>query len=158
MRVADILKTKGNYTHSVTPYAMVADAVSVMDLNQIGAVLVTDFGRLVGLLTFREVIARIAKRQRERGTGPLLSQIPVTEVMFMPKVVSPDTGVDELRRLFVEAKQRYVPVVARGLVVGVVSLHDVERTVLEAQAYENRMLRSYIELPVTEFEDMIADA
>jgi CBS domain-containing protein len=61
-----------------------------------------------------------------------------------PTVVSPEADVNELRRAMIETHQRYLPVMDGEVVLGVLSFHDVARAVLEAQGFENRMLKAYI--------------
>jgi CBS domain-containing protein len=61
-----------------------------------------------------------------------------------PFCASPDMDMDELRRLMVEHHQRYLPVMEGGLLMGVVSFHDVAKAVLEEQSFENKMLKAYI--------------
>ena len=61
-----------------------------------------------------------------------------------PVVVTPSTEVNELRRVMVESHARYVPVMDDGVLLGILSFHDVARSVLEAQSFENRMLKAYI--------------
>ena len=61
-----------------------------------------------------------------------------------PTQVGPDVEVDDLRRVMLETKVRYVPVMDGTTLVGVLSFHDVARAVLEEQTFENRMLKGYI--------------
>ena len=104
-------------------------------------------GHLVGMLTFREVIRVLAKRQLEHRTGPTppVAEIVVRDVMNpKPIVVTPEMDVNELRRSMIDTHQRYLPVMDKGTVMGVISFHDVARAVLEEQSFENRMLKAYI--------------
>ena len=104
-------------------------------------------GKLAGMLTFREVIRTLARRQKEHRVGPTppVAEIRVREVMNPePLVVQPDMEVNELRRVMLETRQRYLPVMDGGVLLGVISFHDVARAVLEEQGFENRMLKAYI--------------
>ena len=104
-------------------------------------------GKLVGMLTFREVIAVLAKRQKEQRVGPTptFSKITVAAAM-QSKPVTTDVNmeVDELRRIMLESHARYVPVMEGATLLGVISFHDVARAVLEEKSFENRMLKAYI--------------
>jgi CBS domain-containing protein len=147
MQVSEILKVKGTTLFTVTPDTRLSDAVIVMADQDIGSLVVMDQGRLVGMLTFREVIRTLARRQQEQRVGPTppVAEIVVREVMNPePSIASPQMEVNELRRMMIDTKQRYLPVMHDGVLLGVVSFHDVARAVLEEQGFENRMLKAYI--------------
>ena len=147
MKVREILKVKGNILFTVGPDTLLSDAVITMDEQDIGSLVVMSEGRLAGMLTFREVNRVMAKRLRENlaGPTPTMAQIPVKEVMnASPTVASPEMTVDELREVMNACGERYLPVMDGVELLGVVSFHDVARAVLEAQNFENRMLRAYI--------------
>ncbi len=147
MKVREILKVKGNILFTVGPDTLLSDAVITLDEQDIGSLVVMSEGRLAGMLTFREVNRVMAKRLRENlaGPTPTMAQIPVKEVMnASPTVASPEMTVDELREVMNACGERYLPVMDGDELLGVVSFHDVARAVLEAQNFENRMLRAYI--------------
>ena len=134
MEVSEILKVKGTTLYTVMPETMLSDAVM-------------DRGRLAGMLTFREVIRVLARRQQEHRTGPTrpVAEIIVRDVMNTdPTIAAPSMDVNELRRLMLENHQRYLPVMEREVLLGVISFHDVAKAVLEEQSFENRMLKAYI--------------
>jgi CBS domain-containing protein len=104
-------------------------------------------GRLAGIITFREVIQVLAKRQKEQRVGPTppVAEIGVAEVMNRsPIIAAPGMDVNELRRIMLDTHQRYIPVMDEAVLLGVISFHDVARAVLEEQGFENRMLKAYI--------------
>jgi len=147
MQVSEVLRVKGNALFTVTPDSMLSDCVVTMAEHDVGSLVVMDRGRLAGMLTFREVIGVLARRQREQRSGPTppVVEIDVREVMNTgPLVVSPQTDINELRRIMLETRQRYVPVMEGATLLGVISFHDVARAVLEEQGFENRMLKAYI--------------
>jgi CBS domain-containing protein len=147
VKVREILKVKGNILFTVGPDTLLSDAVITLDEQDIGSLVVMSEGRLAGMLTFREVNRVMAKRLRENlaGPTPTMAQIPVKEVMnASPTVASPEMTVDELREVMNACGERYLPVMDGVELLGVVSFHDVARAVLEAQNFENRMLRAYI--------------
>jgi len=147
MLVKEILRIKGNTLYTVTPATLLSDAVITLAEHDIGSVLVMESGKLAGMLTFREVIKVLAKRQQEHRIGPTptMSEIKVGDVLDpTPALANPDMEVDELRSLMLERHQRYVPVMEEETVLGVISFHDVAKAVLEEQAFENRMLKGYI--------------
>ena len=147
MQVSEILRVKGTTLYTVSPETMLSDCVVTMADHDIGSLVVMDRGRLAGMLTFREVIRVLAKRQQEHRTGPTppVAEIVVREVMnASPIVASPEMDVNDLRRSMIETHQRYLPVMEGDTLLGVISFHDVARAVLEEQSFENRMLKAYI--------------
>lgn len=147
MKVEEILRVKGNILFTVGPESLLSDAVITLDEEDIGSLVVLSEGKLVGMLTFREVNRVMAKRLKENlaGPTPTMAQIKVKEVMnAQPTIVNPEMTVDELRKVMNDCGERYLPVVSGQTFLGVVSFHDVARAVLEAQSFENRMLKAYI--------------
>jgi len=147
MKVAEILRLKGNTLYTVTPETHLSEAVITMAERDIGSVVVMQSGKLAGMLTFREVLRVLAKRQQEQRVGPTptMSEITVAEVMNAhPTCSHPEMTVDELRRVMNDCGERYLPVIDKEMLLGVVSFHDVARAVLEAQSFENKMLKAYI--------------
>ena len=147
MLVKEILRIKGNTLYTVTPATTLSDAVVTLAEHDIGSVLVMEGGKLAGMLTFREVINVLAKRQQEQRIGPTptMSEIKVGDVMDAePALANPEMEVDELRGLMLARHQRYVPVMEGDTLQGVISFHDVAKAVLEEQDFENRMLKGYI--------------
>ena len=139
MQVERILKIKGGNVIAVEPETPVARAVSIMVERDIGSVVVMRAGIMLGMLTFREVLAGL-NRQAGNLDGLTVANLMVAN----PETATPDTTVDELRRRMLESHTRYVPVVQDGQLIGVVSFHDVAKAVLEAQSFENRLLKDYI--------------
>ena len=138
MLTKEILRIKGSALFTVSPEARLSDALDSMVELDIGSLVVMDHGRLAGMLTFREVLRAL---KGGAGAGGRI----VRDVMAAdPTQVGPDVEVDELRRVMLETKVRYVPVMDDTTLVGVLSFHDVARAVLEEQTFENRMLKGYI--------------
>ena len=147
MLVSEILRVKGNTLFTVTPDERLSDCVVVMAEHDIGSLVVMDRGRLAGIITFREVIRVLAKRQLENRTGPTppVAEIGVRDVMNPePIIAAPSMEVNDLRRMMLDTHQRYLPVMDGDTLLGVISFHDVARAVLEEQGFENRMLKAYI--------------
>ena len=139
MQLREILRIKGSLLITTTPDAMVSDGVSVMSEKDIGSLVVVNEGRLVGMLTFREVLQAVHKN---KGS---IQGVRVDAVMVKnPRTIAPNVEVDELRSVMLEHHIRYMPVMEGTTLIGVLSFHDVARAVLEEQAFENRMLKGYI--------------
>jgi CBS domain-containing protein len=139
MLTKEILRIKGTVLYTIAPEGRLADAVGTMVDNDIGSLVVMDHGRLVGMLTFREVLAALHRFEDRLAT------LKVQDVMRKePRSVGPDMEVDELRRTMLETHARYMPVMDGSTLIGVLSFHDVAKAVLEEQSFENRMLKGYI--------------
>jgi CBS domain-containing protein len=98
-----------------------------------------EYGDLVGMLTFREVIKALHANKGSVGVGTVRKHMDDS-----PITVTPDTEVNEVRRIMLEKHARYLPVMNAKTLLGVISFYDVARAVLEAQSFENRMLKAYI--------------
>jgi len=139
MKVSDILRVKGGTLFTVSPGESLSAALDVMSQQDIGSLVVMDHGELVGMLTFREVIQAIVKN------GGALGDTRVQTVMDdHPLTCTPETDLDEVRRIMLGRHARYTPVVSDRTLMGVISFYDVARAVVDSQDFENRMLKAYI--------------
>lgn len=137
MQVREILRVKGSTLFTASPQQLLSDAVAAMAQNDVGSLVVMGGGRMVGMLTFREVIQAVTEHKTDSVT--------VENVMVRdPVTVTPDMEVDDLRRLMIEKHSRYIPVMDGTVLMGVISFLDVAKAVLEEQSFENRMLKNYI--------------
>jgi CBS domain-containing protein len=139
MQVKEILRVKGSRLLSIEPSGRAADAVSTMAEQNLGSLVVVDQGRMVGVLTFHEVLQTLAKR------GGALGDIQVSDIMVRnPVIATPDMEVNDLRRTMLDTGARYLPVMQDAKLIGVISFRDVAKAVLEEQDFENKMLKGYI--------------
>src|SRR5882672_9402422 len=139
MQVSEILKVKGNALFTIAPDGKLREAVSVMAENNMGSLVVMEKGRMVGILTFREILMAL-----DKGRGAL-GEARVGEIMERdPVIASPGMDVNDLRRTMIDSGARYLPVMERDRLIGVISFRDVAKAVLEEQDFENRMLKGYI--------------
>ncbi|MEY3997023.1 MAG: hypothetical protein RL344_1366 [Pseudomonadota bacterium] len=139
MKVSEILKVKGNTLYTITPLHKLTDAVAVMADNDIGSLCVMEHGDLVGMLTFREVLKAVNAQKN------LMSERTVRSVMDdYPITCTPETPLNEVRRMMLARHTRYLPVMNANMLMGVISFYDVARAVLEAQSFENQLLKAYI--------------
>lgn len=139
MKASEILKVKGNILYTVTPDTPIAEAVDTMAEKDIGSLVVMEYGELVGMLTFREVIKTV-----HTNNGVLGGDTVRKHMDDAPITVTPDTDLNEVRRIMLERHARYVPVMDAKMLLGVMSFYDVAKAVLEAQGFENKMLKAYI--------------
>jgi CBS domain-containing protein len=139
MQVTEILRVKGGTLFTATPGQALASAISTMAELDVGSLVVMDGGRMVGMLTFREVM------QALRGQGNCPEGVTVGDVMVRDPVTAfPGMDANDLRRLMIDKHSRYLPVLDGDTLLGVISFLDVAKAVLEEQSFENRMLKSYI--------------
>jgi len=139
MKVSDILRVKGGTLYTVTPDEQLAEAVRTMAERDIGSLVVMDHGELIGMLTFREVILAIVRN------GGTVGNTVIRSVMDdHPLTCTPDTEIDEVRRMMLERHARYMPVMTQRTLMGVISFYDVAKAVVDSQDFENRMLKAYI--------------
>jgi CBS domain-containing protein len=139
MKVSDILRVKGGTLFTVSPDQLLAEAVTTMSERDIGSLVVMDHGELTGMLTFREVIQAIV-----RNNGTLGTTLVRTVMDDHPLTCTPETEIDEVRRMMLGRHARYMPVMSQRTLMGVISFYDVAKAVVDSQDFENRMLKAYI--------------
>lgn len=139
MLVKDILKIKGSQIYSIAPEALLPQAVNLMVEHDIGSLLVMEKGRMTGILTFREVLASV---HRHRGD---IHEVKVAEVMVRDPVCGDmEDTVDHMRGMMTDKHIRYLPIMDKNVLVGVLSFHDVAKAALRAASFENKLLKQYI--------------
>lgn len=138
--LSQLLGAKGHEVYSVAPGASVLEAVRLMAERHIGALLVIDEGRLVGILSERDYARKVVLNGRNSNSTA------VREIMSAPVVtVAPEKTVDDAMRLMTARRIRHLPVVRGEAVVGVVSIGDLVKAVIEDQRHTIDDLRSYIQ-------------
>jgi CBS domain-containing protein len=139
MKVSDILRVKGNTLYTATPDEPLAHAVAVMAEKDLGSLVIMEYGDLVGMLTFREVIQTLVKNGGSLGTT-----IVRTAMDDAPMTCTNETDIDEVRRMMLSSHSRYMPVMDNRMLMGVISFYDVAKIVVDTQNFENKMLKAYI--------------
>ena len=139
MQVKEILRVKGSRLLSIEPSGRAVDAVATMAKENLGSLVVLERGRMIGMLTFHEILRALADR------AGALGDTRVSELMERdPVCAAPDMEVNDLRRTMLESGARYLPVLQGDKLLGVISFRDVAKAVLEEQDFENKMLKGYI--------------
>jgi CBS domain-containing protein len=110
-----------------------------MSGQDIGSLVVMEHGDLVGMLTFREVITQLVK-----SGGVIGTTLVRTAMDDHPLTCTMETDMDEVRRMMLDRHARYMPVMDRRMLMGVISFYDVARAVVDSQNFENKMLKAYI--------------
>ncbi len=146
MKVSDILRVKGSTLFTIRPDQPLAQALALMAEMDIGSLVVMEHGDLVGMLTFREAISAVVRHGGSVGTT-----LVRTVMDDFPLTCTPETELDEVRRMMLGRHARYMPVMNGRTLMGVISFYDVAKAVVDAQDFENRMLKAYIrDWPVEE--------
>ena len=122
--VDSILKDKGSDVFSVSPQDMILDALKLMADKDIGAVLVMEGGKLMGIFTERDYARRISLKGNSDST-------PIKDVMTKQVYcISPDQSAEACMAQMVDKHFRHLPVVKGDKVIGVISINDVVKTVV----------------------------
>ena len=149
MKVSDILRVKGGTLFTIPPEEPLASALKTMAELDIGSLVVMSHGDMVGMLTFREVIQAVV-----RNGGAIGETVVRTVMDDFPLTCTPETELDEVRRMMLQRHARYLPVLNQRTLMGVISFYDVAKAVVDSQDFENRMLKAYIrDWPVEEAEE-----
>ncbi len=137
--VHDLLKVKGNAIWAISPNATVFEAIQLMAAKDIGAVLVTEGARLVGILSERDYTRHIILEGRS-SKNTLVRAIMTANVVC----VHPHHTIEECMALITEKRIRHLPVVENGRLVGVISSGDVIRAINSEQARTIKNLETFI--------------
>ncbi|MFS8137928.1 MAG: CBS domain-containing protein [Thermomonas sp.] len=137
--VRQLLETKSPDVHSIGPDAPVIDAIRLMAERRIGALLVMDGTNLAGILSERDYARKIVLQGRSS------KDTPVRDIMTTPVVsVGPHDTAEQCMQLMTDSRIRHLPVLENQQVVGVVSIGDLVKAVIEAQRQELDHLQRYI--------------
>lgn len=138
-RISEILAHKGTSVWSIAPDATVFEAIQSMDANNVGALLVMEGGRLVGVISERDYTRKVALKGRSS------KEARVREIIA-PRhpSVSPDHSIEECMRLMTEHRVRHLPVLEGDHIVGVISIGDLVNWIISAQGTTIHQLETYI--------------
>jgi CBS domain-containing protein len=134
-----LLRDKGSEIWHVSSGAKVYDAIALMAEKKIGALLVMDEGKLVGILSERDYARKVTLR------GKTTKETVVREIMSSPVIhASPKNTVGECMSVMTDHRIRHIPVVEEGTVVGVLSIGDIVKWIITAQQETITQLHGYI--------------
>lgn len=138
-KVAELLAAKGGSLYSIDPDEPVLAAVQAMSDHGIGALLVMRGADLLGIVSERDYARKVVLKGRSSA------ETPVWEIMSAPVVtIDPDATVATCMLVMTEQRIRHLPVVNAGRVVGMLSIGDLVKAVIEAQEREIADLQRYI--------------
>ena len=138
--VKDILSSKRDpETYSVSPEAMVWDAIQLMSEKGVGALLVSQADKLVGIVSERDYMRKVALM------GRASKSTAVKEIMTAnPITVTPEETMDACMALMTEKRIRHLPVVTNGDLQGMLSIRDLLESTMEEQNHLIQQLEQYI--------------
>lgn len=140
MRLSEVLDRKGWETVVTNENVTATEAVKLMCDKHVGAVVVTDAKEhIAGILTERDILRRYAEY------GSKLGELPVSRIMTRTvEAAAPDASVDEVLNTMTNKRFRHMPVVRGGKLVGIVSIGDMVKAMLQEKVQEADSLREYI--------------
>ncbi len=137
--IKHVLDKKGRTVHGISQDASVFDALTVMAEHDIGALVVSENHRLVGIITERHYSREIALKNR---TSP---ETRVRDIMSTEVVCArPEQSVEECMAVMTARALRHLPVLDQGQIVGIVSIGDMVKSVIEDQKFIIEELEHYI--------------
>jgi CBS domain-containing protein len=139
MRIADVLRTKGDSVATITPQTSVGGLLNELALHNIGAMVVVSPDGVVGIVSERDIVRAL----HEHGAD--LLRRPVADIMTTRVATcAPTDSVDSLSALMTHNRVRHVPVIMDGRLAGIVSIGDVVKTRMEQLEAEQQQLQAYI--------------
>jgi CBS domain-containing protein len=139
IQIGEILTQKSDAVWSVTPDTIVLDAIKMMADKNVGALLVTRDGKLVGVLSERDYTRNVALKGRS-SKETFVREIITGRVI----TVTPDHTVEDCMRLMTEHRVRHLPVVSGSKILGVISIGDLVNSIISSQNSAIQQLETYI--------------
>jgi CBS domain-containing protein len=138
-KVCNILQTKSNNIISITPETVVFEALEIMVKNNVSALLVMDDQSLIGIFTERDYARKVVLKGKT-SKATLIAEIMTED----PITITPDHSVEDCMRVMTNRFIRHLPVVEGGKVVGIVSIGDLVKFIIEEQKFIIENLEHYI--------------
>ena len=137
--VSQLLRVKGAEIFSVTPQDSVLHAIEIMATRHVGALLVMSQGSLMGIISERDYARKVILKNRSSH------DTPVGDIMTSPAIsVTPEDTVHRCMQLMTEGRFRHLPVVKNGRVLGILSIGDLVKAVIQEQSEHIEQLERYI--------------
>jgi CBS domain-containing protein len=137
--VDQLLRAKGNQIFSVDPAESVLQAIEIMATRHVGALLVMSQGSLIGIISERDYARKVILKKRSSH------DTPVGDIMTSPPVtVAPSDTIHHCMQLMTERRIRHLPVMDAGRVVGILSIGDLVKALMEEQSAHIEQLERYI--------------
>jgi CBS domain-containing protein len=137
--ISALLERKGSAVHAVSPSASILDAVSEMNRLRVGCVVVLEGAWLAGIFTERDILRRVVGAGLDPRTAKV-ADVMSTNVITVP----PETTIEDAMAIFTEKRCRHLPVVANGRLLGLISIGDLSRWLVDLHRAEAEHLKQYI--------------
>lgn len=137
--IKQVLDSKGHDVLTVQPDDTVFHALELMASKNVGAVVVTEKGAPVGIFTERDYARNVILKGRSSSNTPI-RDIMVSDVVF----VQPEQTVDECMAIMTDKRFRHIPVLDEGKLIGIVSIGDLVKTIIDQQEFTIEQLKGYI--------------
>ncbi|MGH8042817.1 MAG: CBS domain-containing protein [Rudaea sp.] len=137
--VKHLLEGKGNAIHSIRPEQPVLDAIRMMADKYVGALLVMEGAQLVGIVSERDYARKVILKGRSSADTPV-REIMTAQVL----TVGPGDSIAHCMKLVTDQRVRHLPVVDAGRVIGILSIGDLVKAVIDDQAQELEHMQRYI--------------
>jgi CBS domain-containing protein len=138
-QIDELLREKGTQVHEAVMGTTVFDAIAKMCAAHVGALLVCDGSRPVGIFTERDAMQRVVLARRDPATtriGDVMTPNPIC--------IEPSTNIKEAMAIMTDRRCRHLPVVKDGRIAGMISIGDLVRWESRHQQFELRELEDYI--------------
>jgi len=137
--IRQLLDTKGREVFSLGPDASVFDAIEMMAARGVGALLVLEHSRIVGIISERDYARKVILR------GRASKSTPVRDIMSSPVITAPSQlTVEEGMAVMTERRIRHLPIIDDGQLLGVVSVGDLVKSIIAEQQFVISQLQNYI--------------
>jgi len=137
--VGDLLKTKGGDNWSVSPQASVYEALELMADRNVGALLVIDSGKLVGIFSERDYARKVILKGKSSRETPV-SELMTTAVLY----ITPKNTLEECMALMTSKHIRHLPVLDHERIAGIITLGDVVKRIISEQKLTISELENYL--------------
>lgn len=137
--VRHLLEMKGHTVHSISPESSVFDALEVLEEKNLGALVVVDKDKLIGVFTERDYARKVVLKGRsskETLVADIMSERPI--------YVSPNTSIEDCMQLMTDKFVRHLPVLENSELIGIISIGDVVKYIINEKEYIIENLRHYI--------------
>ncbi len=139
-KVCHVLSRKGSHVLTISPNATVLDAALLMNEHKVGALVVTQANRVVGIVTERDVLQRVVAQRLDPAQARIANVMTVDVICC-----EPDCSLDDARNIFMSRRVRHLPIVdPRGALVGMVSIGDVNAHDLNGAQRTIHYLHEYL--------------
>jgi CBS domain-containing protein len=139
MLIREVMTVKADELKTISPAALIPEAINLMASSDIGSLIVMEGGHMVGLITERDIVRALGNH------GCSLSDAKVSDIMLTEPIIgSLEDSVDYVRDVMTRSRVSHLPVLDEHSVVGIISFHDVARACVKEAKFENLLLKRYI--------------